>query len=118
MEGGDIVLDGSDINLDSVDSVEELEAISPTVHAPEFNGPEPIPKTIDDDFGIVQHHPFGNIAPLDGGDYSGYTSLSSSIGNSTSQTAVNAAEQVLSCQQDYNISQRKQTIDIVKTLVQ
>lgn len=116
MEGSDINFDGSDINLDSVDSV-ELEAISPTVHAPEFNGPEPIPKAIDDDFGIVQHHPFGNIVSLDGGDYSGYTALTSSIGNSTSQTAVNTAEQALSSQQDYNITQRKQTIEIVKTLV-
>lgn len=126
-------------NLDSVDS-EKLEAASPTVHAPEFNGPESISETVDNNFGVVQpvHQPSVHgqhsievsqssnyrlsqnaIDSLAGGDYSGYTSLSSTS-NSTSPnalTVVNTAELALSHQRDYIIPQRKRAIEIVKTLI-
>ena len=120
---------------------EDEEDVDPTIQAPEFIGPELISETIDRDFGIVQYRPFATrndhdsvevsdspiyrfnpqlIGSLVGGDYSDYTSLSSSISNSTLPTAltvVNTAEEALSCQQDYDIPQRKQAIKIVEILV-
>ena len=125
--------------LEEERELELLEACS-TIQAPEFTGPEPISQTMDDDFEIVQYHPSANghgsvevsessiyrlnpylIDSLVGGDYSEYTSSSSSIRNSTSPTAltvVNTAEQALSRQRDYIIPQRKRAIEIVKTLVE
>jgi hypothetical protein len=125
-------------NLVSVESA-ELEAASPTVHAPQFNGPESISDTIEDfnnNSAVVQPSPHGQhliqvsesssyylnpniIDSLVGGDYSGYTSLSST-NNSTSPnalTVVNTAELALSHQRDYITPQRKRAIQIVKTLV-
>ena len=123
---------------DDPDSV-ELEDASPIAQVPEFNGPEPISESLDLDFGIIQYYPFANghdsvevskspsyrlnpnlIDSLVGGDYSDYTSLSSSISNSTSPntlTVVNTAELALSRQRDYIIPQRKHAIEIVKNLV-
>lgn len=118
----------------------DFEETSPIAEVPEFNGPEPISETLDDDFlGRFQYHAFANghdsvdisespsfrlnpnlIDSLVGGDYSQYTSLSSSI-NSTSSNAlnvVNMAELALSRQRDYIIPQRKQAIEIVKNLVE
>ena len=129
--------DIADLEEDIADLEEEA---LPTVQLPEFNGPEPISETMDDDFRIVLYHPFANghdslevsespsyrlnpnlIDSLVGGDYSGYTSLSSSINNSTSPTAltvVNTAELALSRQRDYTIPQRKDAIEIVKSIVE
>lgn len=126
--------------MDSVDSA-ELEAASPTVHAPEFNGPESISVDgVNNNLGVVQlaHQPSAHgehsikvpdsssyhlspniIDSLAEGDYSAYTSLSSTS-NSTSPnalTVVNTAELALSHQRDYIIPQRERAIDIVKTLV-
>ena len=113
---------GNDLN--SFDSA-DLERASPAVQEPAFDGPEPIPEIIGNNFGFVQHHPFAKghsnpnlVGSLAGDDYSGYTSLSSSISNSMSPTTalaiVNTAELALSCQHDYSIPQRKQAIEIVK----
>jgi len=117
-----------------------VEDEDPVVQAPELNGPEPIPKLIDSDFGIVQHHPVASdhhsvevsespshrlninlIDSLAGGDYSKYTTLSSSTSNSTSPTAstvVNTAELALFHQRDYVIPQRKHAIDVIRALVE
>jgi len=138
---GDMTVTAGNGNLDSFDSA-ELEAASPIVHAPEFNGPESISETLaglSSNFGVVQlaqpsahgersikvsdssgYHLSPNmIDSLVGGDYSAYTSLSSTS-NSTSPnalTVVNTAELALSHQRDYIIPQRKRAIGIVKTLV-
>lgn len=120
----------------------ELEESSPIAEAPKFNGPEPISETFDDDFyGTVEYHPpiangHGSddvskspscrlnpnlIDSLVEGNYSEYTSFSSSISNSTSPnalTAVNTAELALSHQRDYIIPQRDKAIEIVKYLVE
>ena len=119
----------------------EFEEASPIAEAPEFNGPEPISEPLDDEFSaFVQYHPLANghdsvdvskspsyrlnpnlIDSLVGGDYSQYTSLSSSINNSASPnglTVVNTAELALTRQRDYIIPQRKQAINIVKNLVE
>jgi len=122
--------------------LEEEEDASPTVQEPEFTGPEPISETIFDDIDVVQYRPIVNghdsdsvevsespiyrlnpnlIDSLVGGDYSEYTSLSSSISNSTSPTAltiVNTAELALSRHRDHIIPQRKRAVKIVKTLVE
>ena len=114
-------------DLDSVD-LEEYELASPTVHPPEFIGPEPIPERFDSDFRIVQDHPSAkdylnpNLIPLAGGIYSRYTFLPSSISNDSASpiesTVVNTVGLALSRQRDYNFPQRKHTVDIVKTLAQ
>ena len=126
--------DSAELSL--IDS-EEDEA-SPTIQAPECTGPDPISESFD--FGFVQLHPCANghdsvevsespsyrlnsnlFDSLVEGDYSEYTSLSSSISNSTSPTAltvVNTAELALSRQRDYIIPQRKQAIETVKALVE
>lgn len=123
-----------------IDMADLDEAALPTVQIPEFNGPEPISETMDDDFRIVLYHPFAKghdsvdisespsyrlnpnlIDSLVGGDYSQYISLSSSISNSTSPkalTVVNTAELALSRQRDHVIPQRKRAIEIVKSLVE
>jgi len=135
--------DNMEIERDMPDSeefeeFEEPEDFSPIPEAPEFDGPEPISDTLEDDFfGTIQYRPPANgvdaskspsyslnpnlIDSLVGGDYSPYTSLSSSVSNSASQKAlsvVNTAELVLSHQQDYIIPQRKQAIEIVKKLAE
>jgi len=131
------------VKAESFDSVnpDVLEAASPTVHAPEFNGPESISETIDVfNNNSIQpaHRPFehgqhsikvseslgyrpnpNSIDSFVGGDYSRYTSLSPT-GHTTSpnaSTAVKTAELALSYQRDYVIPQRKHAIEIVKTLV-
>lgn len=114
-----------------------LEAASPTVHAPEFNGPDPIPKTIDLFNNIIsgrvqpskQHsiklsesptYPLNPniINSLADGDYSRYASLSSTTTSSNeSSPVVKMAEHALCNQRDYNIPQRKHAIQIINTLV-
>lgn len=117
----------------------ELEAASPTVHPPQFNGPEPISDTIEgfkNNFAVVQPSAHGRhsiqvsessssrlnpniIDSLVGGDYSGYISLSSTNSSTSSNvlTVVNTAELALSHQRDYIIPQKKRAIEIVKTTV-
>ncbi|KAF8808082.1 hypothetical protein BYT27DRAFT_7211679 [Phlegmacium glaucopus] len=130
------------VNAESFDSAHPaaLEAASPTVHAPEFNGPESIPETIDIFNNVIYrtHPPTGhgqhsvkvselldyrpNPHSIDSfvkGDYSKYTSLSSAsnLTSPNALTAVKTAELALSYQRDYIIPQRKHAIEIVKTLV-
>lgn len=119
----------------------ELEHLSPMAEAPEFDGPEEsISETLDDSLsGTVRYHPSGKghdlvdvskspsyrlnpdvICSLVGGDYSQYTSLSSTMRKATSPnalTVVNTAELALSSQPDYIVPQRKEAIEIVKHLV-
>lgn len=140
VESDSTEFEASTVDLDSARPA-DFEAASPTVHAPEFNGPSSIPDTIDvfNNFGVqtangpwkhgqrsftVSQSPSYSLDPnmidsFAGGDYSRYTSLSSTSNSTPSNavTAVRTAELAISYQRDYAIPQRKHAIEIVKNLV-